>query len=471
METAYRGTPTWLVAMLVVFGAAAAATFGLFLAKHAENRALEEQSSFLNTEIPRVRSQAQTLADSLLPLADQIRQRRERLNDASDGMIVTEKTALADAEKLVIDNQGAVTRANESYQKYLEATQGRDGAGGLFKDLRDRRAELAAAEEHSFTVEREQDTKRIVQREKVEKQQQDIEGIKKKNRGETVVLDSRVGELEDRVRRLTSQLDESQRNYTSDGVILASQARDGFVVIDRGHQQNLRQGTRFAVYNQRGGKVVVKGEIQVIKVEDTIATARVVSENDLNDPLLEGDHLHNPVYDPAKVIHFAIAGDFTEFSKDELARFVTESGGVVDKALSTSTDFLVAGAHADAAAEQAGKLGMVVLSETQLIEFVRPGARFTSARAFRYMDEAAKAKRAFALKGRFTLADEALVRDYLQRQGGTVQSSIEPGLAAVIVGEGAEDDMVKARELGVPVIDQLNFSHLSVARDVQNQKK
>ena len=94
----------------------------------------------------------------------------------------------------------------------------------------------------------------------------------------------------------------------------------------------------------------------------------MLEETDANDPFIPNDSLFNPVYDPEKIKGFAIRGDFSQFSKDELRRFITESGGRYDEELSVNTDYLVAGERSDAALQQAIKLGISILSEEQLIE-------------------------------------------------------------------------------------------------------
>ena len=53
-------------------------------------------------------------------------------------------------------------------------------------------------------------------------------------------------------------------------------------------------------------------------------------------------------------------------------RFITEGGGVVQKELSTKTHYLIAGDNSKEALEEASKYGITILSEDQLIDFIRP---------------------------------------------------------------------------------------------------
>jgi NAD-dependent DNA ligase len=126
------------------------------------------------------------------------------------------------------------------------------------------------------------------------------------------------------------------------------------------------------VFTVRGGAHVTKGMIEVVSVDERIATCRVLVEGKANDPLLAGDQLHNPVWDPDRVRAFAIRGDFRRFTRTELARFIEEAGGRVDADLEVGTDYLVAGNAAERWTEQAVKLGVTIISEEQLLDFIRP---------------------------------------------------------------------------------------------------
>ena len=442
-------TPSWMVGLLVIFALASAAVFGLYLYRHTERAALEEQHALLTAQLVPLREQAAQLEDSIPSLDKQIQQRRALVQPID----TYESTNRADVDRALTTN-GATLKANEALQ---------NKAIGAFadamKEAPERRLEVGREEERAFTTERDNDERRRQLREDVEKQSQAIEGQKKKWRLEKSALDGRIAELEGRVRQLTNQLDTSNREFKADGTILASEARDGFVVIDRGYAHQLRSGTKFTVFTKRGGKVVTKGQIQVTEVKERISTARVLDERDGNDPLITGDSLHNPVYDPAHVRSFAVRGDFRRFSRTELARFIQESGGKLDNNLSIDVDFLVAGANADKDLEQATKLGMSILSEDQLLDFLKYDAR-PSAATWDYILAAAKEGRRFGFAGRFTAVEESVARGAIERNGGRTSGGVGEGYAAVIVGEGAEDVMAEAAKLGVPVIDQAQFARI-----------
>lgn len=351
-------TPGWMVGLLIIFSLAAAATFGLFLYRHAEKTALREHYLGLQSEIRALREYHGKVEAEVAPLEDQIAKRRVKTKTLDD----TDKQVVEDVNRMVAQNQAHVKSITEAVNKQIQTYQEQ------LKEAKERRLELNQEETRAFANEREFDDRRTTLRTKIEGISQEIEAIKKKGRRDNSELDTRVVQLEDRVRELTQQRELDSKELRPDGQLMQADASAGFVIINRGQANNLRKGTRFTVYNRRAGKVVFKGVIEVTRVEERIATARVLKENDGNDPLLVNDYIANPVYDADKVKGFAVRGDFAHYSKDELRRFILENGGRYDDELTVSTDYLVAGERADAALQQAVKLGISILSEEQLIE-------------------------------------------------------------------------------------------------------
>ncbi len=358
------GTPSWLAALIAIAALSAAIVFGFYLFRHTERAALEAQNYRLAASLKPLRIEEASVKDRIKPLDEQIAERRARL----DAVKENEATGKGDVDRLVAANV-ATLKSNHDLLNKQEGNY-----ANVMREAPERRKELSREEERAFASERDNDERRRQLRDDVEKQSQAFEQQRKKWQLENARQDTRIEELESRVRQLTQQLDISNREFRPDGQILASEAKDGFVVIDRGQKHHLRRDTRFTVYNRRGGKVVTKGQIQVVSVEGQMATCRVLSENDANDPLIVGDFLHNPVYDPERVRGFAVRGEFRRFSHTEIGRFVQDSGGRVDQDLSVDTDFLVAGTGAQKDLEQAVKLGVSIISEDQLIDFLRGGA-------------------------------------------------------------------------------------------------
>ncbi len=351
-------TPGWMVGLLIIFSLASATTFGLFLYSHAEKAAWREQQVQLTYEVKELRGLNGALEAQVAPLDNQIATRRVLRKSLLDA----DAQATSDIERMVSQNQLNVKAIEDAIAKQIKTYQ------DVLKDAKERRQELAQEETRAFANERDFDERRATQRGKIEVISQEIEAVKKKGRAENAGLDTRVVQLQDRVSELTQQRELGTKELKPDGQLLEAAATDGFVVLNIGQRHNLRKGTRFTVYNRRAGKINLKGVIEVTRVEELISTARVLEETDHNDPLLSNDYISNPVYSPDKVKGFAIRGDFTRYSKDELRRFIIENGGRYDEELSVNTDYLVAGERSEAALQQAIKIGISILSEEQLIE-------------------------------------------------------------------------------------------------------
>ncbi len=351
-------TPGWMVGLLVVFSLATAATFGLFMFHHAEKAAMNEQHSRLSDQVKELRGHAGYLDSQIQPLDHQIVTRRT----LSKALAEADTQAINDVDRLIAKDQQGVKSIQEAIAKQIKTYQ------DVLKEAQARRLELASEETRAFTNEREFDKRRADQRAKIEVISQEIEAVKKKGRSENADYSTRIALLEDRVRELTQQRELGAKELKPDGQLLQASASDGFVIINIGQRQNLRKGTRFTVFNRRAGKVVIKGLIEVSRIEERIATARVLKETDPNDPLLTNDYITNPIYNPEKVVGFAVRGDFMHYSKDELKRFILENGGRYDEELSVNTDYLVAGERCDAALDEALRIGISILSEEQLIE-------------------------------------------------------------------------------------------------------
>lgn len=448
--SATYGTPKWLSGLLVVFACSTAATLGLFLYRHAEASQLAQDNLRMHLLLPDLRVESARQEGRVAPLDLAIAQRRERLAQITEANTANR----TDMDGMATRNTAQVKTMRTAVRKELTSY------GEALKEAKERRAEVGKEEERLATTEHENDGRRLQLREDVEKQSQALEIARKKARADNAILDQRIAELEDRVRQLTSQLDLSNRDFTSDGSVLAAGDARGYVVIDRGSRQNLQRGLAFTVFARRGGKAVVKGMIQVASVEDGIATCRILEERDANDPIIVGDQLHNPVYDAERTRGFVVRGDFQRFTRSEIERSITAAGGRVDAGLTVDTDYLVAGAGSESDIDLAGKLGVSVINATQLNDMLqRRGG--PDPLVWDYILRRCKEGATFGLAGTFTRADRGLIKRAISSRGGSTSGGVSASYAALIAGDDALDEMAKARSLGVPIIDQDQFSRLA----------
>ncbi|MCA9246744.1 MAG: hypothetical protein KDA42_06500 [Planctomycetales bacterium] len=162
-------------------------------------------------------------------------------------------------------------------------------------------------------------------------------------------------------RRLARQLASLQHDYNRvvekirdfenvefekpDGRVSASDPHSDRIVIDLGSEDLLRVGISFAVFPPGDGRLGThrKGTIEVTKIlAEHVAEARVVNDS-LTDPILSGDLIYTPLWQPGQRRHFALVGplDIDADGRDDrdlVARLIERSGGVIDEELTAAGD-------------------------------------------------------------------------------------------------------------------------------------
>ena len=152
----------------------------------------------------------------------------------------------------------------------------------------------------------------------------------------------------------------SQDEYALvDGEIISVDPAARTAVISRGRRDKIVLGMTFAVYAeatairpdpQSGEYPAGKATIEIIKIDERTATARILRETRGN-PVVRGDVIANAVYDPRKTYKFMVYGNF-DADGDGRATFEEQAnirarieawGGQVLSELTGDTDFLVLG--------------------------------------------------------------------------------------------------------------------------------
>lgn len=438
-------TPSWMVFLLLFFGITAATAFGFFIYYHAQAASLYEEWQLKHATREQLERRKEELDTVLNSFDEPIVLRQEKIQDID---ATNDQEELSIRQFLLPNHKQAIAEGKESIKDRI------DNYREQLKDADTARADLLREQTNTLDSERQAADERARLREQVQDQSQQLEQIKKAHRADLLVLDRKVQQREERVQELLDRIDTASRELRSDGVILRADASAGYVVIDRGLEDNLRRGTRFQVFNRRGGRNYVKGEVEVLRLRPRIAVCRVLSEHDANDPLIPGDHVHNLIYNPDEVKIFVIAGTFDTYNAVELGRMIRDAGGRVEEALSTRTHYLVAGEEAAAEIKEAGLLGVTILSEGQLLDFVTSPFRFRVQQGM-----------TFALAGTFDQIPRSRVRDYVRSAGGVIEKEIADGLHVLIAGAGSDEAQARARALGAIVITQDQLVHLVAAAD------
>ncbi|MCY2964623.1 MAG: hypothetical protein NT069_13480 [Planctomycetota bacterium] len=162
------------------------------------------------------------------------------------------------------------------------------------------------------------------------KSNQDITELRLLNKGLTQALES--------ARRETFE--------TPKGQVVRIDAVTRKVWINRGKKDGLRERTTFSVYDKTHsgvgrsaaagtkGPQDVKGSIEVTRVDENMAEARIVTE-DLNRPMTSGDPIYTPLWSPGRGEAFSFVGhlDIDKDGKEDfdlLLEMVTNTGATID---------------------------------------------------------------------------------------------------------------------------------------------
>jgi hypothetical protein len=136
--------------------------------------------------------------------------------------------------------------------------------------------------------------------------------------------------------------DEKQRaqkaNEVPDGKVTWINQVSRTVWINLGADDGLRRQISFSVFDRDDSNPVEgtqKGKIEVVRlIQPHLAEARIVEDN-LANPIMPGDHIFSPAWEPGRVEHFALAGfmDIDGDGVDDRQRvrdIISLNGGVID---------------------------------------------------------------------------------------------------------------------------------------------
>lgn len=130
----------------------------------------------------------------------------------------------------------------------------------------------------------------------------------------------------------------------ADGAFLAVSKDLGLGWIDIGANQRLVRGTIFTVVSGKVGATVQKARCEVTSVEPTRAEVRIFDVRDAFDPVVAGDVIYNPMFDPKTERHAVLAGRFSgRYNEKELKDLLALMGITVQPALDLNTDYLIVG--------------------------------------------------------------------------------------------------------------------------------
>ncbi len=154
-----------------------------------------------------------------------------------------------------------------------------------------------------------------------------------------------------------------------DGEVLAVSKDLGIAWINIGARQRLAAGTRFSIVagtpGQTPGSGSVKATAEVTEVTAKTAEVRILEVTDPFDPVVAGDKLYNPLFDPRGERHAVLAGRFTgKYDEAKLRVLLKDMGITVQDKLDFNTDYLIIGS--DLWTDEDGNQLEEALSPTEL---------------------------------------------------------------------------------------------------------
>jgi hypothetical protein len=132
----------------------------------------------------------------------------------------------------------------------------------------------------------------------------------------------------------------------ADGAVLSISKDLALGWIDIGSNQRLARGTRFRVVSGKVGSTKLKGWAEVTEVKANMAEVTFSGIVDRFDPIVQGDIVYNPVYDPKTERTAVLAGRFSgQFNETELKVLLANMGITVQPSLAHDTDYLIVGSE------------------------------------------------------------------------------------------------------------------------------
>lgn len=338
--------------------------------RDAANASSLPSPAAINTELEAVKTEVGTGlggADTKVTLQQAVTSLRDALKASEAAQAQANLDLKAEVEKRKLAEQNAATAAadmaTQLEQLNQQLTDERQRADNQSQQDARRFDELVNQQQTADTAAREA--------------QQALADLQVKARRDSSALEGQLKALAERR--------EAAAPEAVDGSVLTVGNTGALVYIDLGARQGLRRGTRFEVLRPgKGGELTPKGTLEVRDVEDDMSLAGLVGEANAFDPILPGDKLRNPHFEPNHQMHFFLLGDFPiTLGKEQAAARLKELGAVVDEKLGTGTDVLVLGNKPAAEGEdakeltdsdeykQADKLGIRIIRFSELVEFLK----------------------------------------------------------------------------------------------------
>ena len=245
-----KRTPSWMIALVACFGAALAAFIVMYITFHAQRVVAQDAVRRLTKEIPNLREKEEAFKaqveelDLMIEEARQVLGAQVRVNtDEMDAVQAEYVPRLRDTRALVEDQLEKIRQQRER----------------LLTDTKGVREDLAGEESEAFGKRGRNEEDIEALRGRIRERAAELEKMKEGNRSQIRELEGEIALREARVKELLDRREVKDESLISDGQVLQVLPEEGFVILNRGVNHDLRSGTRFTVFNRLGGQAMVKG--------------------------------------------------------------------------------------------------------------------------------------------------------------------------------------------------------------------
>jgi hypothetical protein len=173
--------------------------------------------------------------------------------------------------------------------------------------------------------------------------EQELARLKDEASREKRTLETKIAALTEYQRTTKEKMDLEVRRNDPDGQVLDASVTLGTAYIDLGTVDRVFPGLKFEVYGVgRGGIRELKGLILVQKALDAhYSQVSILRIEDEARPIVRGDTIHNPFYNPTKQVHVFLAGELQKYPKSVAAARLRRANVVIDESLGADTDYVV----------------------------------------------------------------------------------------------------------------------------------
>jgi uncharacterized protein (UPF0333 family) len=174
---------------------------------------------------------------------------------------------------------------------------------------------------------------------KFDAKRKEHEELTKQSTDQIATLNADKGKLRGTLDRINEENErKTKANEVPDGKVTWVNQVTRLVWINLGSQDGLRRQITFSVFDREDSNPAEsqrKGKIEVVRLmEPHMAEARIV-DDDLSNPIMPGDHIFSPTWEPGRPEHFALAGMMDingdgESDRQQIRDLITLNGGIID---------------------------------------------------------------------------------------------------------------------------------------------